>query len=335
MPKATIYDVAKYAGVSAATVSKVLNGTGRISKDTSMRVANAIEQLQYRPSEIARALKKSRTYCIGMLVPDITNSFYAELVREIEDEALLRDYFVLVCSTDNAPEREKKQVELLIRKQLDGLIIAAANGINNSLLEILRESELRVIFIDRVVPDSPYPVVATNHYAGSYQATEHLIQLGHRRLAIFTEPLYLRNSLERLRGFSAALEAYGLPLDSAPILSQGFGIQAGYELAQQLLLANNLPTAIFATNDLLALGALRKFQEAGISIPDQLSLVGYDDIQMAKMTSPQLTTVAQPLAEISRLAVECVLGDGEPSAMTNLLPPRLIVRNSTAALRTS
>lgn len=175
MSKVTIYDVARYAGVSTATVSKVLNGTGRISKETSSRVARAIEELQYRPSIIASALKKHQTYSIGLLVPDITNPFYAELARAAEDEALSRDYFVLVCSTDNTPERERKQVELLVRKQLDGLIIATADGQDEETLNMLRTIEQRVVFIDRVIPDSLYPIVATNHYVGGYQATEHLI----------------------------------------------------------------------------------------------------------------------------------------------------------------
>jgi DNA-binding LacI/PurR family transcriptional regulator len=335
MAKATIRDVAKLAGVSTATVSKVLNGTGRISAGTSVRVANAMEELQYHPSMIARALKKNQTYSIGLLVPDITNSFYAELMRAIEDEALSRNYFVLVCSTDNSPERERKQLELLMGKQLDGLIIATADGMSSDSLKMLRNSELRVVFIDRVVPDSPYPVIAADHYAGSYQAMEHLIQLGHRKLAVFAEPLYLRPSQERLRGFFAALEAYGLPRDSSPVLNRGFGAQAGYELAQRLLLSNELPTAIFATNDLIALGALQKFHEVGISIPDQLSLMGYDDIQMAKLASPPLTTIAQPIAEMCRLAVEYLFSDRPPSTTITLLLPKLIIRNSTAAPRES
>jgi LacI family transcriptional regulator len=333
MPRVTIYDVAKYAGVSAATVSKVLNGTGRISKDTSVRVAHAIEELQYHPSMIARALKKNRTYSIGLLVPDITNPFYAALARAVEDEALSRDYFVLVCSTDNTSQREGRQLELLMRKQLDGLIIATSGAISNNVPEMLLEDGMRVVFIDPVVPHTPYPMVATDHYSGSYQATEHLLQLGHRKLAIFAEPLLLRPSLERLRGFSAALEAYGLPHDSSPVLSQGFGAQAGYELAQRMLLSDDLPTAVFATNDLIALGALQKFHEAGVSIPDQLSLVGYDDIPVAQLVSPPLTTVAQPLAELSRLAIEYVLAGPSSYAMTTLLSPKLVVRNSTTAPR--
>ena len=177
MPKVTIYDVARHAGVSTATVSKVLNGTGRISNATRLRVTHAMDELQFHPSIIASALKNRQTHSIGLLVPEITNPFYAEVVRAIEDEALAHDYVVLVCSTANTPEREKKQLQLLMRKQLDGLIIATTDGPDKETLEMLRMNDLRVVFIDRVFPDSPYPIVATDHYAGGYQIVEHLIQL--------------------------------------------------------------------------------------------------------------------------------------------------------------
>src|SRR5712691_4405442 len=259
MPKATIYDVARLAGVSTATVSKVINNTGRISKDTSVRVESAMAELRYRPSILASALKKYQTFSLGLLVPDITNPFYGELARAVEDEALHHNYSVLVCSTDNKPEREEKQINLLMRKHLDGLIIATSEGMNKEALEILAQDEARVIFIDRVLPNSPYPVIATDHYLGSYQATEHLIELGHRKLAIFMEPPYLRSALERLRGFSAALEAHNIALDHPLVFSDGFGSTAGYELAERLLRRKDLPTAIFATTDLIAIGALQKF----------------------------------------------------------------------------
>lgn len=330
MRKVTIYDVAKRAGVSTATVSKVLNGSGRISKLTSSRVEQVIEELHYRPSMIASALKKNQTYSIGLLVPDITNPFYGEMARAIEDVALTQEYSVLVCSTDNRPEREEKQLDLLIRKQLDGIIVATSDGTGSATFSRLKKHDIRVAFIDRTISDSPYPIVASDHYRGSYQITEHLIQLGHRRLAILLEPLYLKTSLERLRGFSAALETYGIPQNSFLLLSGGFGAEAGYELARQVLSSKELPTGIVATTDLLAIGAMQKFHEAGIAIPEQLSIVGYDDISMARMVSPPLTTVAQPIAEMSRLAVEYLLGANPSVAGITLLPPVVIVRQSTA-----
>ncbi|HLI88468.1 MAG TPA: LacI family DNA-binding transcriptional regulator [Ktedonobacteraceae bacterium] len=332
MPKTTIYDVAKLAGVSATTVSKVLNGTGRISKATRLRVESVVAELQYTPSIIASALKKNQTFNIGLLIPDITNPFYGELARTIEDEALHQNYSVLICSTDNAPERERKQLELLIRKHLDGIIVATAERSDNTEPAKLLERGISVVFIDRVIPNSPYPIVATDHYRGSYLAAEHLIQLGHRRIAILLEPLYLQASLERLQGFAAALKAYAIPFDNSLVYSGGFGAEAGYELARQVLSGATLPTAIFAATDLLAIGALRKLREEGIAVPEQVSLVGYDDIQMARMVSPPLTTIAQPIAALSKQAIALLLSGRPQTASTTLLPPALIVRSSTAPL---
>ncbi|QBD78853.1 LacI family transcriptional regulator [Ktedonosporobacter rubrisoli] len=333
MPKVTIYDVAKRAGVSTATVSKVLNGNGRISKVTSSRVEQAIADLHYRPSIIASALKRNQTYSIGLLVPDIINTFYSELARAIEDVALLQNYSVLVCSTDNSPEREGKQLDLLLRKQLDGIIIATSEGINSSTLDMLKKQEARVVFIDRIIANSPYPTVATDHYQGSYQITEYLIQLGHRKLAIFLEPLYLKTSLERLRGFSAALASYGIAQNSFSVLSNGFGAVAGYAMAQQVLENPDPPTAIVASNDLIAIGALQKFHESGVIIPEQLSLVGYDDIQMARMVSPSLTTVAQPIMEMGKLAFEYLFNDSMQTTATTLLSPTIVIRQTSAPPR--
>jgi DNA-binding LacI/PurR family transcriptional regulator len=330
MAKTTIYDVAKLAGVSATTVSKVLNGTGRISKSTRSRVESVVAELQYTPSIIASALKKNQTFNIGLLIPDITNPFYGELARTVEDEALRQNYSVLICSTDNAPERERKQLDLLMRKQLDGIIVATTEGSNNTDPDKLLKREMCVVFIDRVIPNSPYSIVATDHYRGSYQAAEHLILLGHRRLAILLEPLYLRTSLERLQGFAAALKDYDIPFDNSQVYSGGFGAEAGYALMQQVLSGDTLPTAIFATTDLLAIGALRRLREAGIVVPEQISLVGYDDIQMARMVSPPLTTVAQPIAALSKQAIALLLSARPQTATTILLPPTLVVRSSTA-----
>lgn len=336
MPKVTIYDVAKRAGVSAATVSKVLNGTGRISQETSQRILAAIDELRYRPSLIASALKKQQTFSVGLLVPDITNPFYAALARAVEDHALSHNYSVLMCSTDNTAEREERQLERFLRQQLDGLIVATSEAMRLEFLATLRDSQIRVVFIDRVVPNIPYPVIATDHYRGSYLATRHLIDLGHRNIAIFLEPLTLHSSLERLRGFVTALEEQDLRFDNTSMFSEGFGVESGYRLAQRLLAQyseQRMPTAIFAATDQLAIGALQHFHEKGIGVPEQISIIGYDDIQMAKMVSPPLTTVAQPIAEIGRQAFELLVSKQALSPTTTLLSPHVIVRTSTSAPR--
>lgn len=331
MPKVTIYDVAKRAGVSTATVSKVLNGTGRVGKETISRVERVVEELQYRPNLLASALKKNRTFTIGLLVPDVVNPFASLLVRAVENVAFAYDYSVLACSTDNIPEREKKMVDILMSKRFDGIIIASSEFSSAEAISELKRQDVRAVFVDRVVADSPYPVFATDHYLGSYLITEHLVQLGHRKLAIFLEPLYLRSSLERLRGFSAALEAYGIAQNSFQVLSGGFGAEAGYALTEQILKREDLPSAIVATTDLIAIGVLQKLHEVGIVVPRDMSLVGYDNIPLAAMAAPPLTTVAQPVEEMSKLIVECLLSEEDQEITTTLLPPKLIVRDSTAS----
>lgn len=331
MSKVTIYDVAKRAGVSTATVSKVLNGTGRVGKETITRVERAVEELQYRPNLLASALKKKRTFTLGLLVPDVVNPFASLLVRAIEEVALSYNYSVLACSTDNKQEREEKLVDTLLSKRFDGIIIASSEFSSESAIQQLQRQDVRAVFVDRVVTDPPYPVFATDHYLGSYLVTEHLIQLGHRKLAIFLEPLYLRSSLERLRGFSAALEAYGIAQNSFQVYSGGFGAEAGYALAQQILQREDLPTAIVATTDLIAVGVLQKLHEVGLVVPRDMSLVGYDDIPLAGMAAPPLTTVAQPVVEMSKLVVAALLSEEAQEITTTLLPPKLVVRSSTAA----
>ncbi|GHO42427.1 LacI family DNA-binding transcriptional regulator [Ktedonospora formicarum] len=337
MPKVTIYDVAKKAGVSAATVSKILNGTGRISQETRQRVLAAIEALHYRPSMIATALKKHQTFSIGLLIPDITNPFYAGLARAVEDHALAHNYSLLMCSTDNTAEREERQLEHVLRQQLDGLIVATSEAMSPEILTTLHHAQVRVVFVDRVLPNLPYPVIATDHYQGSYLATRHLLDLGHQDITVFLEPLSLHSSLERLRGFARALEEQSIRFDNTSMFSEGFGVEAGYKLAQRLLAqrgtASQLPTAIFASTDQLAIGALQYFHEVHIAVPEHISIIGYDDIQMARIVSPPLTTVAQPITAIGQQAVELLISGRTLMATTVLLPPQIVVRASTAAPR--
>jgi LacI family transcriptional regulator len=268
---------------------------------------------------------------MGLLVPDVLNPFASLLVRAIEDVAFAYDYSVLACSTDNKPEREKKLLDTLLSKRFDGIIIASSEFSCASAVKDLQRHDVRAVFVDRVIADAPYPVFATDHYLGIYLVTEHLVQLGHRKLAIFLEPLYLRSSLERLRGFSAALDAYGIAQNSFQVFSGGFGAEAGYALAEQILQRDDLPTAIVATTDLIAVGVLQKFHEVGILVPRDISLVGYDDIPLARMAAPPLTTVAQPVVEMSKQIVECLLSEERQEMTTTLLPPKLVVRASTAS----
>lgn len=345
--KVTIYDIAMRAGVSPSTVSKVLNNNGKLLPETRERVLRAVQELNYQPNIAASSLKKKQTYTIGLIVPDITNPYYSALARAVEDEALRQDYTVLIASTDNNPEREQTQVNRLGPYGLDGYIITANANELSPPLERLLESGERVVFVDRKVQVEAFSSrctrITTDHRRGGYLAASHLIEAGHTHIAVLSEPLYLLTTDERLNGFFEAFLEHGLDTSSISIYAKGFGIEAGHALANQIIHDKSLPTAVFASNDLIAIGAMQELYQMGIRIPEDVSIIGYDDIAMAAHVVPPLTTVAQPIEEMGRLAVQCVLQNREvdkceQSNQSNqshgeiILEPNLVVRSSVRKL---
>lgn len=336
--KVTIYDIAMRAGVSPSTVSKVLNNNGKLLPKTRERVLKAVQELNYQPNIAASSLKKKQTYTIGLIVPDITNPYYSALARAVEDEALRQDYTVLIASTDNNSEREQIQVNRLQPYGLDGYIITANANELSPPLERLLESGERVVFVDRKVQvetsfSSSCVRITTDHRRGGYLAASHLIEAGHTQIAVLSEPLYLLTTDERLNGFFEAFLERGMDTSSISIYAKGFGIEAGHALANQIIHEKRLPTAVFASNDLIAIGAMQELHQMGIRIPDDVSIIGYDDIAMAAHVVPPLTTVAQPIEEMGRLAVQCVLQNRETDKCEKsngeiILEPNLIVRSS-------
>jgi len=340
--KVTIYDIAMRAGVSPGTVSKVLNDKGRLLPETRDRVLKTVQELNYQPNIAASSLKKKQTYTIGLIVPDITNPYYSALARAVEDEALRHDYTVLIASTDNNPEREQTQIHRLEPYGLDGYIITTnANELSSSIQHLLDAGE-RVVFVDRKVNVQAYSQscvrVATDHRKGGYLAASHLLESGHTKIAVLSEPLYLLTTDERLNGFFESFLERGLDTSSISIYAKGFGIEAGHALANQIMHEKHLPTAIFSSNDLIAIGAMQELHQMGIRIPDDVSIVGYDDIAMAAHVVPALTTVAQPIEEMGSLAVQSLLqlrSDGKNSEFRSeiILQPSLIVRSSVCTTK--
>lgn len=336
--KVTIYDIATRARVSPATVSKVLNNTGKLLPDTRERVLATVRELNYQPNIAASSLKKKQTYSIGLIVPDITNPYYSALARAVEDEAMRHDYTVLIASTDNDPNREDTQIHRLSPYNLDGYIITTSASEMRQPIERLLEAGQRVVFLDRHVQvnalPSRYVRIATNHLEGGYLAAKHLLDRGHTKITVLSEPLYLLATDERLKGFFQAFRERGVDTSSISIHAKGFGIEAGHTLAKQIIHDKELPTAIFASNDLIAIGAMQQLHEIGLRIPQDISIIGYDDIAMASHVFPPLTTVAQPIAEMGRLAVQSIfqsgweeLGGGV-AGDDKIFQPRLVVRNS-------
>lgn len=331
--KATIYDVAKEAGVSIATVSLVMNGKGKISEERREEIRQIMMRMGYKPSMIASALTGKKTYALGLLVPDISNPFFAEIARAVEDEGQRHGYSVFICSTDNRDEKVERYADLLQQKNVDGVIIGT--GMKElSVLDPLLEGGVPVAFLAREFTSADLPTVIVDDYAGGAAAAEHLIALGHRRLAVLAEQESISSSRQRVRGFRETAEAAGVALD--PDLVLGSSLKDGKARALELLEREDRPSAIFCCNDMLAIGALQAAKAAGIRIPDDCSIVGFDDTVLASVTDPPLTTIAQPIERMGQTAVQFLLRrigqPGEPPGRM-VLPPVLVVRQSTAAPR--
>jgi LacI family transcriptional regulator len=328
---ATIREVAESAGVSYATVSHVINNTRLVSQETRERVLAAMDALNYRPNALARSLRQGKTNTLGLVLPDSANPFFAEISRSIEDEAFKKGYSVFLCNTELDTQRELFYVDVLSKKQVDGIIFVAAGDQVDSL-DFLRSRNMPVVLIDRDLPNVEVDAVLSDNQLGGFLATRHLLDLGHTRIACIAGPSSITPSAERIIGYRRALEEAGLSYDENLILRGDYHAQSGLEVTHSILKMDPRPTAIFALNDLMALGALRAAAEAGCSIPKDLAVVGYDDLEIAHFTNPPLTTIAQPKKEIGAQAVHLLVDrmsqrNRPPSRL--VLAPELIIRRST------
>ena len=328
----TIYDVARLAGVSTATVSRALNGIGQIAPTTRAAIEAAVEQLGYQANTIARSLVTKSTQTIALLLPDITNPFYAALVSGVQEYTLGHDYTMLLCTTEGDAEREEQYLTLLRAKQVDGALVDGLLLPPDRIARFVRDG-FPIVCLDRDIESDSIPLVQVDNRLGGRLATEHLIGLGHTRIGHVTGARVLGISGERLAGYEEALAGAGLPADPRLVAEGRFTEESGYEGARALLDAAPDVSAIFAANDLSALGVLSALAEAGRRIPGDVSVVGFDDLRLSAFTSPPLTTIKQPAAEIAQLATALLIGltRGEPAAQVrHLLEPTLVVSESTA-----
>jgi DNA-binding LacI/PurR family transcriptional regulator len=328
----TIYDVARLAGVSTATVSRALNGTARIAPATQAAIAAAIDQLGFAPSTIARSLVTKSTQTIAFLLPDITNPFYAALVSGIQDSALARDHTMLLCTTEGDPEREEQYLNLLRAKSVDGALVDGLVLPSDRIARFVREG-FAIVCLDRDIDSRSIPLGQGDNRRGGRMAVEYLLGLGHTEIAHVTGVRDLRISEDRLEGFRDAHKNVGVVLDERSITEGNFTEEGGYEATRRLL-DDHVPfTAVFAANDLSALGVVTALTQSGLRVPEDVSVVGFDDLRLAAYMSPPLTTVHQPAAEIARRATEILIDlthGMKVRTMRQLLPPKLVVRASTA-----
>jgi LacI family transcriptional regulator, galactose operon repressor len=334
-PQPTIYDVAKLAGVSTATVSRSLNGTGQTAPSTRLAIEAAVRQLGYQPNRIARSLVTKSTQTIALLLPDITNPFYASLVSGIEERTLALGYTMLLCTTEGDSAREELYLNLLRSKQVDGALVDGLVLSADRVARFVAEG-FPIVCLDRNVASNAVPLVQVDNHLGARLATEHLLELGHTRIAHVAGAPELRISGERVEGYQEALSRAGIEADPALLAVGGFTEDGGYEAARALLSGAPRPTAIFAANDLSAVGALEAIAESGLKVPDDVSVVGFDDLRLAAYTTPPLTTIHQPARQIGERATSLLLDltmGKKVRRLRTLLEPGLVVRRSTAPLR--
>jgi len=329
--RVTTHDVAARAGVSQPTVSLVLsrNPTARVAPETRERVIRAAEELGYRPNVVARSLVRRRSYAIGLVVPDLSNQFFAHVVSGAQRVAVEEGYAVLLCEQNGTGI--DRHLDALRARQVDGVILDAAGA--SSIPEELLDG-INVVLIDQ--PSQRWPGVASDAEGAGRMAAEHLVALGHRHVAFVGPSADVHTFRMRERGFTRAMRDAGISVDPDLFRRAPATVAGGHAAMRTLLAQRTPPTAVFCANDLLALGAYKACAQAGVSIPRDMSIVGCDDIEFAQLVTPELTTIAIPARELgaraARLLVRELAGDpAPPSQHTRPLPVRLVTRGSTAA----
>lgn len=329
---ATIHDVAQTAGVSATTVSRYLNKRIELPAATIARIDAAIARHDYRPNLLARRLSTGRTEAIGLVVPEIREPFFAELASAVEDEADRHGYTIFMSSTRSARAREVASLERLRDHHVDGLILLTNTPDDGTLARLIGKRR-NVVLIDEDVPAANVPKVFVENSEGAHRATTCLIEAGHRRIGYLGGPLGLLSSEERFAGYRQALREASIALREADIHRGSFAPDFAAVATRRLLAQRTPPTAIFASSDYLALGALRALRGAAVSIPDQMSFVSFDDTLIGDMLTPALTAVRQPIPDLGRHGFRALLAlmNGGRAPKLTRLPVELIERDSVAA----
>jgi LacI family transcriptional regulator len=332
----TITDVARKAGVSTSTVSHVINETRYVSDQVKQRVHAAMKDLNYQPNVIARSLRTRETQTVGVVVSDITNPFFTNIVRAIEDEVLKQGYNIILCDTDEKPEREQVYLRLLMGRRVDGLIVAPSSG-NADLLQLAIESGYPTVLLDRSIPGLDADVVLSDNEGGAFDAVSYLVGIGHRRIGIIAGRLEVSTGTDRMAGYVRAIKAHGIPVDESLIEVAQFKREIAYEKTREMLARPDPPTALFVCNNAMTAGAMAAVKAAGKKVPKDISVVGFDDSEWAALMDPPLTVVAQPIVELGTRAAQLLMrrisGGRVKTPRAIVLKPELIVRGSCASPR--
>lgn len=329
---ASIKDVARIAGVSVTTVSRVLSGSPRVDENTRARVEKAISRIKYRPNLLAQGLRSKSGNVIGLVVPEILHETFATFIECTERFCVERGFDLIIGNTGGRPEVEGAFIENLLRRHVDGIIFSRVSD-RSRVMNIVEKWNVPAVIIDRALDREDIPTVVLDNFRAGAMAAEHLLGLGHRVLGEVTGPQDIALSRERHKGFVATLRKHGLGLPAVHVFEGDFKFEAGRAAARSFLERRLPMTAVWCHNDLMAVGAMNVFVRSGVRIPRDVSLMGMDDISLARMTVPALTTLTQPFEEMCRRAVELVVrmraGDRIGEKRT-VLAPDIIVRESTA-----
>ncbi|HBC3497323.1 MULTISPECIES: substrate-binding domain-containing protein [Vibrio] len=333
---ATMKDIAKLARVSTSTVSHVINKTRFVSEEISERVNNAAKELNYyAPSALARSLKVNRTKTIGMLVTTSTNPFFGEVVKGVERSCYHKGYSLILCNTEGDNERMRQSINTLLQKRVDGLILMCSSLEGERIDVFERYPDIPVVVMDWGPMLFTSDKIQDNSLRGGYLAAKYLIDCGHTEIGCITGPLIKHQAQMRYEGYKRAMNEAGLEFNANWIIESDFECEGGYQAFKKMAERGTLPSSIFVSNDMMAMGVINAANELGIKVPDDLSIIGYDDIHIAKFMSPSLTTIHQPKYRLGQAAVETLvrrLDDKSNEAQVVQLEPTLVVRNSVKLL---
>jgi len=333
--------VAKLAGVSTATVSRTINGTAKVNPATEERVREAIKSLHFYPDTNARALGSGRSSLYGLIISDITNPFFPELIKAFEDIALIHNQEVLIANTNYDPERMKICVTRMLQRKVDGVAIMTSE-MDEGLVEVFSRRHIPLVFLDAATPRPGVSTVSIDYVGGVDLAMQHLVGLGHRRIAFLSGPMWLGAAQTRLRAFRKAQKREGLNEDKRMIQEGNHRVDGGHAAMLRILDAfggsDTMPTAVLTSNDLTAIGAMGAIHERGLSIPADISVMGFDNIHLSAYTMPSLSTVNAPKAEVAKAAFHALLAARKPGGKLapgtrHEVKTEVIVRDSTGPVR--
>ena len=328
--------VAEHSKVSIATVSRVINNDPKVSKDTVRKVQASIVALEYKPNRVAQRLRSSngKTKLLGLIIPDIQNPFFVDVVRGVEDYAYQHNFAVMIGNFGQDEKKEKLYLDIFQSENIDGLIVAPIHGKDKGIENLVKKN-IPVVCIDRGLTEIDVDVVKVDNENGAFNAIDHLLSNGHRRIAFISGNFTIPTYIERLSGYKKALSKYGIPYDESLVFARNSDYKSGFEIANKILELEERPTAIFSGNNLLTLGALEAIHAQNIRIPEEISIIGFDDMPWSISLNPPLTAVRQPGFDMGRKAAEMLyerMVNPEKKKENVILKTELMLRKSTTRI---